>query len=208
MDVLGSRSQCCRFITQCVKQTFINCSSYSSNLLQGGIYRSLPKVTALWNSQKYGIADFRWFFAVWLPGKSLSYVNGQLLSFSRKRAVMHVMENCHNLLGMYQPETCIRAYSINKQHLTEAGISCGKNHAEKEPFSGCWSPSGICDLGILRPACCASLQGVCTSLPALSTQNSWVIPQKVHEDGFFCLCVFFLVFFFLIVGCVVMFMSF
>lgn len=67
----------------------------------------------------------------------------------------------------------------------EVGMSCGKVDAEKQPFSGYLSSRGICDLGILRPTCCASLQGVCISLPALSTQNSWVIPQKVNEDGDF-----------------------
>ena len=94
-----------------------------------------------------------------------------VLSFCRKKAVMHVMENCHTLLGMHQPEICIRAYTINKQHLTDVGMSCGMKHAEKEPFSGCWSLSGICDLRILRPTCCTSLPGVCRSLLALSAQN-------------------------------------
>lgn len=110
MDVLGSGSRCCRFITPCIKQTFINCSSYLSNLLWGGINGPFPKVTAFWNTQKYGHAGWRWVFATLLPGKSpSSYKNGQLLSFSRKKAVVHVTENCQTLLGMYQPETCIRA---------------------------------------------------------------------------------------------------
>lgn len=67
--MLGSRSQCCRFIT-CVKQTFINCSSYLPNLLWGGIYASLPKVTTFWDSQRYGIADFGWVFPDLLPGEA------------------------------------------------------------------------------------------------------------------------------------------
>ena len=84
---------------------------------------------------------------------------------------MHVMGELPYPVGIYQPETCIRAYTINRQHLTEVGMSCGKKDAEKQPFSGFWNPGGNCDLGILRPSCCASLQGVCTSLPALSAQN-------------------------------------
>lgn len=139
-------------------------------------------------------------------GKSLSSdMNGQLLSFSRKKAVMHCMENCRTLLGGYQPETCIRAYAISKRILTEVGMCGWKQRADKQPRCGCWRPGGICDMGILRPPYCASLQGVCTSFPAFKCSKfmsytsgsswEWVLFSLL----FFC---------FYIVGCVVMFMSF
>lgn len=110
--------------------------------------------------------------------------NSQLLSFSKKRVVMHAMENCHTLLGDASTRDL---YQGLHQTLAEMGMSCRKKYAEKQLLTGCCSTSGVYDLGILRSPCCASLQGVCTSLPALSARHSRVTPQKAHEDGlFFC----------------------
>lgn len=111
-------------------------------------------------------------------------MNGKLLSFCRKRAVIHIMGSGCTPLGTCQPETCVGVSTTNKQHLSEVGMNCGKKHAEKRLFSASWSSSGICDLRILTSTCSASLHGVSTTLPAVIAQNLLVKSQKVHEGGF------------------------
>lgn len=57
---------------------------------------------------------------------------------------------------------------LQQQHLTEVAMAGGEVGAEKQPLSVYLSPGRSCDLGIVEPNCCVSLQGVCVSSPALS----------------------------------------